>query len=453
MGVNAPAYIQTVLAALWEAGYEACPVGGCVRDTLLGKTPADWDICTSARPEETAAVFRNFRCIETGLKHGTLTVLSGGRPVEITTYRVESSYGDHRHPDGVEFVRSLAEDLARRDFTINAMAFAPDGTVVDLWGGQEDLRAGIVRCVGDPALRFREDALRILRALRFAARLEFSIEERTARALLDCAPLLERVSPERIFSELKGILAGPGAGTVLRAFPEVIAAVIPELRPLVGFDQKSPHHVHDIWTHTACAVEAIEPEPVLRLTMLLHDVGKPECFFTDDAGVGHFYGHAQAGERLADAILRRLRCDNATRELVLRLVHYHDIQPPQTRKAVRRLVTKLGVEDARWLIACWKADNADRAESVRARNLAVIAATESLLEEILAGETCFSLRELAVSGGDLLALGVEKGPLVGRILQALFRLVTEEELPNDREILLQKAMELAELGKKGLPFE
>ena len=450
--MNAPAHIETVLTALWAAGFEAHPVGGCVRDRLLGREPADWDVCTSARPEQTKAVFRDFRCIETGLKHGTLTVLSGGRPVEITTYRTESGYADNRHPDGVEFVTSLADDLSRRDFTINAMAFAPDGTVIDLYGGRADLGAGLVRCVGDPDLRFREDALRILRALRFAAKLEFSIERSTARAIRENRALLQNISPERIFAELKGILTAPGAGAVLRTFPEVIFQIIPELAPLCGFDQKSPHHIHDIWTHTTFAVAAVDPDPVLRLAMLLHDAGKPECFFTDDSGVGHFYGHAEAGERLADAILRRLRCDNAAREVVLKFIHYHDIQPPQTRKAVRRLVTKLGPEDTRRLIACWKADCADRAEAVRARNLAVIAGTEALLEEVLAGETCFALKDLALSGQDILALGVEKGPLVGRILNELFRLVIEEELPNDRAALLQKAVILAEIGKKGLPF-
>lgn len=451
--MNAPAHIETVLTALWEAGFEAHPVGGCVRDRLLGREPADWDVCTSARPEETQAVFSGFRCIETGLKHGTLTVLSGGRPVEITTYRTESGYSDNRHPDGVAFVRSLGEDLSRRDFTINAMAFAPDGAVIDLFGGREDLAAGLVRCVGDPGLRFREDALRILRALRFAAKLEFSIEPATARAMEENRSLLQNISPERIFSELKGILTAPGAGAVLRSFPEVFFEILPELAPLRGFDQKSPHHIHDVWTHTTYAVEAIEPDPVLRLTMLLHDVGKPECFFTDDSGVGHFYGHAQAGEHVADVLLRRLRCDNETRELVLRFIHYHDIQPPQTRKAVRRLTAKLGPDNVRRLIACWRADCADRAEAVRVRNLAVIGETQTLLEELLAGETCFSLKELAVSGGDILALGVEKGPSVGRILGELFRLVTEEELSNDRAALLERAVLLAEKVQKGLPFE
>lgn len=447
--MNAPAYINMVLDRLWSAGYEAYPVGGCVRDRLMGKEPADWDICTSARPEETAAVFSGFRCIETGVKHGTLTVLSEGYPVEITTFRTESGYADNRHPDAVEFVSSLEEDIGRRDFTINAMACDRDGTVIDLWGGRTDLESGIIRCVGDPDSRFQEDALRILRALRFAARLSFALESETARAVEKNRGLLGNIAPERIFAELKGILTGPGAGAVLRAFPAVFFEILPELRPLDGFEQQNPNHVHDVWTHTTYAVEAVEPDPILRLAMLLHDVGKPSCFSVDEAGVGHFYGHAQAGEALADGLLRRLRCDNAARETVLRFIHYHDIQPPQTSRAVRRLLTKLGERELRCLAVCWRADNADRSEEVRQRNLAVIRRTEELLEEVLAGEVCFSLKDMAVTGEDIMALGVEKGPQVGIVLKELFRLVTEEKLPNERGKLLQKAEKLASAGKKG----
>ena len=437
-----PKHIHTVLDRLGQAGYEACPVGGCVRDSLLGMTPADWDVCTSARPEETAAVFADFHCIDTGAKHGTITVVIEHRPVEITTYRTEQGYADNRHPDSVAFVSSLEEDLARRDFTINAMAFRPDGSIVDIFGGENDLRAGLIRAVGDAESRFREDALRILRGLRFAARLNFSIEEETARAMETCKELLHNIAPERIFTELKGILTGPGAGRVLRTYPGIFFTILPELAPMEGFDQKSPYHIHDIWTHTAGAVEAAPPEAPLRLAMLLHDAGKPETFSLDERGVGHFYGHAKAGAALADKILRRLRCDNATREVVLRLIHYHDMRPPQEKKSVRRLLAKLGEEDTRRLLDCWRADCADRAEDVRREHLVYIAGTETLLEEVLAGESCFSLKDLAVNGGDILALGVEKGPEVGRILQELFRRVLEEELPNDRESLLRDAKKL-----------
>lgn len=440
--ITIPGYVDTVLDALWAAGFEAYPVGGCVRDALLGREPADWDVCTSARPEQTEAVFASFRVIETGLRHGTVTVLADGRPVEITTFRTEAGYADGRHPDRVTFVRSLEEDLRRRDFTVNAMALARDGTVIDLFGGREDLRRGIVRCVGAPAERFGEDALRILRALRFAARLGFEIEPGTAAAIHAQRALLANISSERILSELRGILTGQGAGDVLRRFPDVIFVLLPELRPGYGFEQHSPHHIHDIWTHTTMAVDAIEPEPVLRLTMLLHDVGKPSRFFTDEAGVGHFYGHAETGARMADDILRRLRCDNASRREVVRLIEHHDTAPPQTKRGTRRLLMKLGEPFFRRLVQCWRADSADRAPDIKARNGALFDETERLLDELVAEESCFSLRDLAVGGDDLLAAGMAQGPEIGRVLGELFRLVTEEGAPNEREALLALARRL-----------
>jgi tRNA nucleotidyltransferase (CCA-adding enzyme) len=450
--MNIPAYVQVVLDRLWDAGYPAYPVGGCVRDELLGKEPGDWDICTQAQPEQTAAVFGDMHLIQTGLRHGTVTVMSQHRPVEVTTFRTESGYGDNRHPDAVCFVTSLEEDLARRDFTINAMAYDRQGQVIDLYGGQADLGQGLIRCVGEPDRRFQEDALRLLRALRFASRLGFSLEEETAAAIHRNRALLAHISQERIFSELKGILVGAGVGTVLRQFGDVVFAIIPELSAEQGFDQHNRHHIHDIWTHTAHAVQAIDPEPVLRLTMLLHDVGKPETYFTDEAGQGHFYGHAQAGERLAETILRRLRCDNATRQTVKTLIHYHDIQPPQTEKALRRLVNKVGLERVQQLVLCWKADSSDRAPAVRQENERFISVTEELLQRMQKEETVFSQRDLAVNGRDILALGVKPGAQVGQILAQLFQLVTEENIPNEREILLERAKQYQINLKNGLPF-
>ena len=440
--IQLPPHVHTLLAALQDAGFAAYPVGGCVRDSLMGRVPADWDVCTAAKPEDTARVFDHCRLIETGMKHGTVTVLTNGGPVEVTTFRADGAYGDSRHPDAVTFVPRVEDDLARRDFTVNAMALAPDGEIIDLYGGQDDLKAGIIRCVGDADIRFGEDALRVLRALRFASKLDFTVEENTARSVLANRARLAHVSPERIFSELKGLLTGPGAGRMLRQFAPVIFEIIPELKVQDGFDQKNPNHIHDIWTHTTMAVDAIEPDPVLRLTMLLHDVGKPEKYFTDEAGVGHFYGHAEAGVALADTILRRLRCDNATRESVTTFIKYHDIEPPQTEKSMRRLLSKLGEDTVRRLIACWRADSSDRSDAVRRRNFAVIDASERVLEKVLTQEVCFGLRDLTVNGNDIMALGVEKGPAVGRILNELFRQVIEEEMPNDRDILLEKAAEI-----------
>ena len=416
-----------------------------MRDSLLGREPADWDLATSALPEQTEAALAGYRLVETGLKHGTVTALTDGGPVEITTFRTDGAYHDGRHPDRVAFVPSLEEDLARRDFTVNAMALAPDGTVIDLYGGQADLAAGLIRCVGEPSRRFGEDALRILRALRFASKLDFAIEPETARRALADRALLDRVSRERVMAELSGILTGPGAGRVLRQYGPVIFQVIPELAPQAGFDQKNPNHIHDIWTHTTMAVDAVEADPVLRLTMLLHDVGKPPCFFTDEKGVGHFYGHARIGAQMADDILLRLRCSGEMRRQVVTFITWHDIEPPGTKKAMARLAAKLGEDTVRRLIQCWRADSADRAPAVRERNLAVIAWSEQALEQALAGEErCFSLRDLAVDGRDIMALGVPEGPAVGRVLKALFGRVLDGEVANRREELLAAARDITE---------
>ena len=443
--MEVPKHVKKLLTILEKEGFSAHPVGGCVRDGLMGRVPADWDVCTAAKPEQMHALFSaaGYRLVETGIRHGTVTVLTEGGPVEVTCFRTDGTYADNRHPDRVVFVPTLEEDLARRDFTVNAMALAPDGTVIDLYGGRADLAAGLIRCVGDPDTRFGEDALRILRALRFAAKLDFQIEPATAQSVLKNRALLQNVAPERIFTELKGLLIGPGAGRVLRAFGPVIFQIIPELAAQDGFDQKNPNHIHDIWTHTTMAVDAMAPDPVLRLTMLLHDVGKPAMYFTDDAGVGHFYGHAKKGMEMADVILRRLRCDNATRKTVTTYIKFHDIEPPQTAKSMRRLLARLGEDAVRRLIQCWRADSFDRGEAVRLRNYAIIDRSEQIMEQVLAQTMCFSLGDLAVSGDDILALGVEKGPAVGRILKELFRLVTEEELPNEPEVLLARAKDIA----------
>ena len=444
---NIPAPIETLLGALRAAGYEAYPVGGCVRDSLMGRVPADWDLCTSALPTETEAVFAGYRLIETGLKHGTVAVLTDMGPVEITTFRADGAYADGRHPDAVTFVPDIREDLARRDFTVNAMALAPDGTVIDPFGGRADLAAGVIRCVGEPDARFHEDGLRILRALRFASKLDFEIEPATARSVLADRALLDGISRERVLSELKGLLIGPGAGRVLREFAPVIFQVIPELAAADGFDQHNPYHIHDVWTHTTMAVDASPRDETLRLTMLLHDVAKPEKFFTDEKGAGHFYGHAQAGAETADRILRRLKCDNGTRQTVVTLIDNHDIQPPQTPRAMRRLLAKVGEERVRQLLACWRADQSDRAADIMARNMPMIDGAEGLLEEVLSEKACLSVKSLAVNGRDILALGVKEGPEVGRVLEALFALVLDGALPDRREELLAKAAELAAEGK------
>ena len=343
-------------AELEAAGYEAYLVGGAVRDFVRDSSPAkDWDIATNALPEQVKAVFAGFRLIETGLKHGTVTVVIDHIQLEITTYRVDGGYTDHRHPDAVSFTRSLKEDLERRDFTMNALAYHPAAGVVDLVGGRADIEAGLVRCVGDPDRRFREDGLRMLRALRFASVYGMTIEPGTAAAVHRNRALLERIAAERVQAELTKLLCGRGAAAVLRSFADVLEVLIPELVPMFGFDQRNPHHDRDVWEHTIAVVEHTPPEPVLRWAALFHDMGKPSCFSLTD-GVGHFFGHAEQGAVMTERILDRLRFDRDGRERIARLVRYHDMPLTADRKRIKRLLSKHGVEAARQLIGLHRAD-------------------------------------------------------------------------------------------------
>ena len=436
MEIRLPAQVKAALVRLAAAGYDAAVVGGAVRDALRGVPAGDWDIATAARPEETERVFAGCPMVETGLKHGTVTVLLDGLPLEITTYRTEGAYSDHRRPDAVRFTASLTEDLARRDFTVNAMAYRPDGGLTDPFGGAADLAAGVLRCVGEPERRFREDALRILRGLRFAAALGLEPEPATACALHSCRDLLSAVAAERVQAELTGLLTGPFAGRVLLEYGGVLAAVIPELAPMFGLDQRNPHHDKDLWAHTAAVVDAAPAEPVLRWAALLHDVGKPPCFSLGPDGVGHFYGHAGKSAEIADAVLARLRLDNARRGRITALIRLHDLPLlPPNKKQVRRLLNRLGPEGAAELIALHRADAAGLAAPYQGR-AAEYAGVQALLDDLLAERACFSLRDLAVKGDDLLALGL-RGRAVGEGLNACLAAVMAEEVPNDRAALLE----------------
>ena len=436
-----PEDVRDVLSALRRAGHEAWCVGGCVRDLLLGRAPEDWDVTSSALPEETMAIFGG-RALPTGLRHGTVTVRTDRRHVEITTYRSDGGYTDHRHPDQVTFTRSLKEDLRRRDFTINAMAMDEGGMLRDPFGGRGDLRGGILRCVGEPDARFHEDALRMMRGLRFAARLDLTAEPATAESIRKNRELLRAIAAERIRVELEKLLCGPAAGRILREFPEVIGVFLPEILPMVGFDQRNPHHCHDAWEHTLHSLEAVEPQPVLRMTMLLHDLGKPACFTLDAGGVGHFYGHPAVSRQLAEGILQRLRFDNGSRRTILKLVANHDRVFPVTDRGIRRALREFGEEDLRLLLAVKRADNL--AQAPRYRGLQKdLSQAEEILNHLLAEEACVSLKQLAVNGRDLTALGLT-GPAVGRTLSALLDRVVEGTLPNRRDDLLAEAKRMAD---------
>ena len=428
------------LALLQAAGYEAWIVGGCVRDALLGLPPKDYDLTTSALPEETQRVFAAYPRIETGLRHGTVTVLLEGEPLEITTYRVDGVYSDARHPDGVTFTRSLRQDAARRDFTINAMAYAPGQGLQDFFGGQADLAQGTIRAVGRAETRFHEDALRILRALRFASVLDFTLEGETARAARACAPLLAAVSAERVSGELGKLLCGKAAGRVLRDYPDVLGGVLPEILPMVGLDHRNPHHCYDVWPHTTVAVDHVPPELPLRLAMLLHDIGKPDTFSLGEDGQGHFYGHPRRSVELAEGILSRLRFPRRTRERVLTLVRYHDAVLEESPQRVRRWLNKLGPEVFFDLLAIQGGDAAAQAPAYCTR-LDHLRRLETLARQVLDQAPCLTVRDLAVGGEDLLALGY-RGPAIGRALRALLDQVLSETVSNEKNALLQRLAQM-----------
>ena len=431
-----PREVLDVLHRLNDSGYEAYAVGGCVRDQLLGREPEDWDLTTSARPEQVMALFAP-HSIPTGLQHGTVRVQQNHRSFEVTTFRADGVYSDHRHPDTVAFSDSLAEDLKRRDFTIGAMAMDADGRVTDLFGGREDLENGVIRCVGQADRRFDEDALRIMRALRFAAVLGFSIAPDTADAIRRNREKLRFIAVERICVEMTKLLCGRNVARVLLEFPEVIGVFLPEMLPAVGFDQRNPHHCYDVWEHTARAVESVPAEPTLRWTMLFHDLGKPYCFTEDAEGVGHFYGHGKISRTLAWDAMTRLKFDNDSRERIHLLVDWHDRVVPCTRKGLRRALNKLGADGVAQLIAVKRADNLAQAPAYRERQHQLDEA-EQLVAELLAEDACFSLKQLAVNGRDMMALGLS-GPAIGQMLHGLLDQVLEEKLPNDRETLLRWA--------------
>lgn len=450
MKFDLPAGARRILQTLNGAGHEAYLVGGCVRDLLRGVEPHDWDVCTSALPEETERCFADRRVIETGLRHGTVTVLEEGGPYEITTYRVEGPYSDSRRPDFVRFVSGLEEDLARRDFTMNAIAMDLQGNLRDPYGGAEDIKAGLIRCVGEPGRRFREDGLRVMRALRFAAVFGYEVEGQTAQAVHENRAMLDRVAAERINGELCRLLAGKNAGDVLRRYPDVFCQFWPQLGPLVTLEQHNPWHCWGGWEHTIHALEAASADVTLRLTMLLHDIGKPACKSTDEKGIDHFYGHPAVSAQLADQMLRALKFDNKTRERVVLLVERHDAQLPPESQVIRRWLNRLGPEAFVQLLEVKRADGMGQApEKVRDR-LAELDGIRAKAERILAERQCLTRKDLAVNGRDVIAAGIEPGPEVGRVLTGLLEGVLSGELINRRDVLLKRMDVSPDSGSGGV---
>lgn len=431
-----PDYVQFCLQRLNEAGFAAYAVGGCVRDSLLGITPADFDLCTSALPEETSKVFADFPLVKAGEKHGTIGVVIQHQNVEITTFRTEGGYGDNRHPDWVNFVASIDQDLARRDFTVNAMAYCPGEGYIDPFGGQSDLQNRILRTVGDPDARFTEDSLRILRGARFAARFGLTPEEKTKDAMFRLAPLMDNLARERVFSELCKLLLLAKADDLLQ-FSPIITQVIPELAPSVGFRQNNPHHLYDVYTHTAHVVSAVPRELALRWAALLHDVAKPDCYTEDENGRGHFKGHAALGGTMANEILLRLKAPTALRERVVFLIEHHMVPFQPDKKLLRKRLGKWGVEATEQLLMLQKADFSSKGTGT-AQEADIFTACEACLSQVLSEQACLTVKDLAVNGNDLMAMGIT-GKEIGNTLEQLLTRVQNEELPNEKAALLSAA--------------
>ena len=432
-----PPSVRHVLRKLTAAGHEAYCVGGCVRDTLLGRPPEDWDVTTSATPEQVMEVFPR-RTIPTGIRHGTVTVRSGTGGVEVTTYRIDGEYEDRRRPSSVSFTGSLEEDLKRRDFTINAIAMGLDGELQDPCHGQEDLKEGVLRCIGNPDERFGEDALRLMRGLRFAASLGFRLPPDVEDSIRRNKALLLEIAPERVQMELCKLLRGERATDILRRYPEVVGVFWPEILPMIGFDQRNPHHCYDVWEHTLHAMDGVPHDDLtLRVAMFLHDIGKPQKFCLDENGVGHFPGHQALSRDMAAEMMKRLRFPRVLRERIALLVELHDRPLVTTEKAVRRALNQFGEETFRQLLAVKRADCLAQSDIDRAR-LETVRETEKILNALIERKACFSLKQLAVNGDDMLSLGLS-GRSVGRTLNALLQGVIDGQLPNEKGKLLEAA--------------
>ena len=440
-----PEYVRKLMDRLEGAGYEAWAVGGCVRDDALGIAPHDYDLCTSALPEKTRELFADHQMVLAGLKHGTVAVVTEGDVVEITTFRTEGDYADNRHPGWVHFVSSIEEDLSRRDFTINAMAYSPIRGYADPFGGLEDLRRKRLRAVGDPVQRFREDSLRILRGARFAARFGMTIDPETRAAMMAERHRMDGLARERVFAELTKFFS-LASGELIREMEPVLTQVIPELKKCVGFQQHNPHHIYDVFTHMAMVTDSLPQEPVLRFAGILHDIGKPDCMTMDEQGVGHFYDHARISAEQADAILRELKSPTAFREDVVWLVRHHmDLYAPKPG-SVRRALSRYGIQRLRMLCALQRADMGGKDRDCPGGRGDQIEAFLAMAEELAAREGEITLKTLAVNGRDMMDIGYSETPELGRALNRLLELVIGEKAENEREALLAIAGSWLESG-------
>ena len=439
--IQLPEKVKYIISQLEQAGFEAYAVGGCVRDCLLGRNPSDWDVTTSAKPLEVKEVFGH--TIDTGIQHGTVTVMLEREGFEVTTYRIDGEYEDSRHPREVIFTANLIEDLKRRDFTINAFAYNDKSGIVDAFHGMKDLSEGVIRCVGEASERFEEDALRILRAVRFSAQLGFTIAEETKAAIKILAPTLCHISAERIQAELVKLLMSDHPDAMRDAYAfGITRVVLPELDAAFETRQQNPHHQYTVGEHLIQTLVHIQADKSLRLAALLHDIGKPKVRTTDEEGIDHFHGHVEVSEQMAAGILRRLKFDNDTITKVQRYIRYHDYKPEPNARAVRRAVSKIGAAYFGQVMALWRADTLAQSSYGRQQKLARIDAVEQLYTEIMERNQCISLKTLEITGNDLIALGVPKGRQIGVLLNQLLEDVLQEPGHNTHEYLMQKAREI-----------
>ena len=428
-----PQHIATCINRLEDAGFSAYCVGGCVRDWVSGRQPHDYDICTSATPAQLRTLFANYPLVLAGEKHGTVAVVMAHELVEITTYRTEGDYQDSRHPGWVHFETEIEADLSRRDFTVNAMAWSPKRGFADPFGGRKDLETGVLRCVGNPEARFTEDALRILRGVRFAVRFGLQVDSATENAMHSLRHLMDGLARERVMDELMKLLPFVTAADLLR-FAPILEQIIPELSPCIGFQQRNPHHLYDVYTHTAHTVAACPADPALRLAALLHDIGKPACFVTDDNGIGHFYGHDELSAQMANSILHRLKASNELRHRITQVIGCHMTPLNPNKRSLRRRMAKLGTEGVRDLLALQRADRIGTGTG----DVSFFDPVEALIQELLAENACFSLKDLAINGHDLMELGFS-GKAIGNCLSSLLELVLDERIPNETTALLREA--------------
>lgn len=439
MKIFLPEKVNIILNTLYKNGFEAYVVGGCVRDSLLGAVPNDWDICTNARPEEIKNCFKNFNTFDAGIKHGTISVVLGKEIFEVTAYRIDGEYSDNRHPESVTFTSDILKDLARRDFTVNSMAYNEKSGLKDPFGGRLDLENKIIKCVGNPDKRFSEDALRIIRALRFASAYGFSFENKTSKSICKNAALLKNISSERIASELDRLLCGKGVENILNNYRDVFAVIIPEIVPTFDFEQYTKHHNRDVWRHTTHAVASIDATALLRMTMLLHDLGKPNACKRDSDGTCHFKGHPKYSAEFAVTILHRLKYPTHFIEACLKLIIYHDVRFHGTKRQVKHIMNAIGEDNTELLFKVQRADILAQSDYMQKEKLGAVDLAEAMYKETLKEQSCFTLKQLAVNGNDLINIGITDGKQIGKILRYLLSMVIDEKIQNEKSALLKQA--------------